>query len=71
MRHQHRFVAIPITGKNAWTGKEGMLGWKVECEHCYKKPNPGDIVEEIKPSWWKEIVPEAKLVHIVMPKEDQ
>jgi len=63
-RHNHRFIAIPITGQNAWNGKEGMLGWKVECELCYKQAKSGDMVEEIKASHWKGVVPQAKLVSI-------
>lgn len=67
MKHKHRFVAIPFTGQNAFDGKEAMFGWKVECEICYKQAKSGDLVEEIKQSWWKEIVPKSKLVSIVLP----
>ncbi|KKM91590.1 hypothetical protein LCGC14_1227020 [marine sediment metagenome] len=66
-RHTHRFTAVPITGRGTHDGKEGLFGWRVECEHCGKKPQSGDVVEEIKTSWWKEIVPENKLVNIVYP----
>ena len=62
-RHTHRFVATPITGR-ASTGQEVMFGWRVECEHCGRRPQAGDIVEEIKTSWWKEIKPENELVSI-------
>jgi hypothetical protein len=67
-RHKHRFIAIPITGQNAWTGKEALFGWRLECEICYKQAKPGDTIEEIKSSWWKEIVPESKLVNIIVPE---
>lgn len=65
-RHKHRFVAIPITGQNAGTGKEKMFGWRVECEVCYKPAELGDIVEEIKASHWREVKPENELVSITV-----
>lgn len=58
-RHKHRFVAIPITGQNAWNGKEALFGYRLECEHCYKKAKAGDIIVEVKPSPWKEIHPKS------------
>jgi len=64
MRHQHRFVATPITGQNAGNGKEALFGWRVECDKCHKIAKDGDIIEEIRASWFKEIVPKSKLVHI-------
>ena len=64
-RHEHKFVAIPITGQNAYNGKESLFGWRVECEHCYKKPKPGDHVVQIKASARKEIIPETQTVDIV------
>ena len=64
MKHAHRFIATPITGQGAHNGRETLFGWRVECERCYKKPKTGDIIEEIKPSWWGEIVPKSKLVSI-------
>lgn len=69
-RHKHRFVAFPFTGQNAWTGKEALFGWKVECEICHKQAQIGDTVEEIKASWRKEIVPENKLVNIILAKKE-
>ncbi len=67
MGHKHRFVAFPFTGQNAFNGKEALFGYKLECEHCHKLAKPGDIIEELKASWWKEIVPEAKPIHYVVP----
>lgn len=66
-KHKHRFVATPITGKNAATGKETLFNWKVACEICHKQAQSGDTIEEIKASWWKEIMPKGKLVSIIMP----
>lgn len=65
MKHKHRFVAWPLTGQNMASGKEGLIGWKLECEHCYKQAKTGDNIEEIKQSHWREIVPKAKLVNLV------
>ncbi|MBA7581212.1 hypothetical protein ES708_23114 [subsurface metagenome] len=67
MKHKHRFVAIPITGQNAWDGKEGLFGYRFECEHCGKFAKEGDTIEEVKQSWLKEIMPESKLVNYVVP----
>ena len=52
---------------DVFDGKEALFNWRVECEICHKQAKSGDLVEEIKQSWWKEIVPENKLVNIVMP----
>jgi hypothetical protein len=63
-RHEHRFVATPITGHSVM-GFEVMFGWRVECETCFAKPKLDDHVVEIKASWWKEIVPETLSVDII------
>ena len=67
MKHAHRFVATPITGRGMHDGRERLFDLRIECEQCGKKPQSGDIVEEIKSSWWKEVVSETKLVRIVCP----
>lgn len=67
MRHKHKFVATPITGKNVWSGKEELFGYHLECEVCYKQAKAGDVIEEVKSSWWKEIIPEARQINYVLP----
>ena len=66
MKHTHRYTATPITGWNVM-GFEVLFGWRVECETCHAKPSSGDIVEEIKPSWYKEIKPASEIVRLVYP----
>lgn len=66
-RHKHRFVAVPMTGQNMWSGKEALFGYSLYCEHCYKSAKSGDMIEEVKASWWKEIVPEAKAINYIVP----
>ena len=63
-RHTHRFVARAITGQNAANGKESLLGWRAECEHCGKLAKTGNTIEEIKKSQLGEIVTENRLVSI-------
>lgn len=65
MRHKHRFVATPLTGQNMATGKESLFGWQVRCEVCYKQIKEGNVIEEIKASSWREVVPKGMLVNIV------
>ncbi len=68
-RHQHRFVAIPITGQNVWSGKEALFGYHLECEYCYKQARTGDVIVEVKPSWWKEIIPKSIPINYVVTEE--
>lgn len=64
-KHKHRFVATAITGRNM-TGKECILGWRINCEQCNKQAKEGDLLEEIKASWWKEIIPKSKPINIIL-----
>ena len=66
-RHKHRFTATPITGKNACDGKEYLFGYRLDCEQCSRQAKPGDVIEEVKASWWKEVIPESKAIHYVLP----
>ena len=68
-RHKHKFVAIPITGQNAGNGKESLFGYKFQCEQCYKQAEPGNVIVEVKQSWWKEIMPKAKAINYIVPAE--
>jgi len=55
---RHRFVAYPLTGKNAWTGKETLFGFSVKCEKCHKLGSEQVEIVAIKPSWYREVIPE-------------
>ena len=70
MRHKHRFVAIPITGQNAWNGREALFGYRLECEQCGRRAKPGNLIEEVKASHWQEIHPEPVGINYVL-KEAQ
>ena len=66
-RHKHKFVASPITGKNAWDGKEALFGYRFECEHCGRLAKQGDTIEEVRVSWLKEVIPETRAINYVVP----
>ena len=59
-------MAIPITGKRAWTGEEVLFGWRVECSICGKPVKAGDRVVEIMPSWLKKIVPARQSIDCII-----
>ena len=63
MRHQHKYIAIPITGRNVCSGKETLFHWRAECETCHKPAPIGVEVYKIVKSWWAEIVPKDKLLN--------
>jgi len=59
-RCKHEFVAIPIAGQNALTGKEVIFGFRIECRKCRKigDRDDKDKIVEIAASPWKQAIPE-------------
>ena len=58
---KHEYIAIPIAGRNALTGKEVIFGFTIECRKCGKIGDRGDKdkIIEIAPSPWKQAIPET------------
>ena len=56
-RCKHEFIAVPITGLNAATGKEDLLGFKIVCSKCGKTGDDPSKVVEITSSWWEQVIP--------------
>ena len=56
-RCKHEFIAVPITGINAKTDKEDLLGFKIVCSKCRKTGDDPSKVVEITSSWWEQVIP--------------
>ncbi len=71
-KHQHRFIARPITGMNVGPKgeREVLFGYNLECEQCQRAAKSGDTVVEVKASAFKELIPENVAVEYVVPAKE-
>ena len=63
MKHKHEFIAVPITGRNVWNGKEDLLGYNFTCKHCHRQAKQGDTITKVIKSHWGEVIPKTKVIN--------